>query len=215
MYDFHTQNGLRASRLLAGLMLVFVASGCGATRLERAWVSPEVDALNVRRIVTIALSNDPGRRRAMEASMAEEIRDQIPGVAVTESSTLISDTDIRDEARVRDRLESAGFDARMVMRITDIDRQDVYVPGRTTGVPAYYRTFWGYYRYWVPISYEPGYVEHNRDVQVETAMYSTAGDGELVYSAVSQTLNPAYVADLAEHVTSVVAKDLKEKGVLR
>jgi hypothetical protein len=183
--------------------------------LERAWVTPEPGAVNIHRVVAIALSNNPGRRRAMEASMVEQIREKAPSVEATESSTLINDTDIREEARVRERLERAGFDAQLVMRVTDVTRRDVYVPGRTTVAPLYYRTFWGYYRYWAPIAYEPGYIEHDRDVSVETELYSASGDGELLYSAMSHTLNPSSAADLAKDVTGVVAKDLKEKGILR
>jgi len=43
---------------------------------------------------------------------------------------------------------------------------------------------------------------------------TTAGDGELVYAAVSRTLNPNSASDLAKDVTGTVAKDLKEKGLL-
>jgi hypothetical protein len=206
---------VRAYGGVAALAAAVLLAGCGATRLERPWVTPDVGALNIHRVVAMAISNDPGRRRAMEASMVEQIRDEAPGVEAVESSTLISDADIRQEARVRDHLERAGFDAQLVMRVTDVTRKDVYVPGRTTRVPRYYRTFWGYYRYWAPIAYRPGYIEHDRDVQVETELYAPGrGDDELVYAAVSHTLNPSSAGDLAEDVTGVVAKDLKEKGIL-
>jgi hypothetical protein len=202
-------------KTLSALALLLLLAACASTQLSRSWVKSDVRNVNIRRMVTMALSSSPGRRRAMEASMAEQIRDKAPEVDVTESSTLIDDTDIREESRVRERLERAGFDAQMVMRVTDVARQDVYVPGRTTVVPQYYRTFWGYYRHWVPIAYEPGYVEHDRDVEVETDLYASSEGGELVYASISHTLNPSSAADLAKDVTGVVAKDLKDKGLLR
>jgi hypothetical protein len=110
-------------------------------------------------------------------------------------------------------LELSGFDAAIVTRITDVQRQDVFVPGRRVLVPVYYRTFWGYYRYWVPITYEPGYIERTRDVQVETQVFALPG-GELLYSAVSRTFNPVSPAALIESVGSVVAKELIAQGWL-
>jgi hypothetical protein len=87
--------------------------------------------------------------------------------------------------------------------------------GEAWVVPEYYRTFWGYYRHWIPVSYEPGYVERDRDVQVETALYSATSDGELIYSAISRTLNPNSPADLAKDVTSLVARKLRDKASCR
>jgi hypothetical protein len=209
-----TNNRLKLAGFVAGLALTLLSVGCATTQLERAWVKPDLAPLNLRRVVAIALSRNPTRRRIMEASIVEQIRKVSPDVQTTQSSTLISDADVRNEERVREQLQGAGFDAWMIMRVTDVARNDVYVPGEAWVVPEYYRTFWGYYRHWIPISYEPGYVERDRDVQVETALYSATSDGELVYSAISRTLNPNSSADLAKDVTSLVARDLRDKGIL-
>ena len=208
----HTTRTIGCLAVSAALL---VTAGCAATRLQHAWIAPDVTSLRIHKVVAIALSRNPGRRRAMEASMVDQLRRTAPQVQATQSSTIISDADLRNEDRVREQLQKAGFDAEIVMRVTDVNRSDVYVPGTTTFVPEYYRTFWGYYRYWVPIAYQPGYVERDRDVQVETALYSTARDGQLVYSAMSRTLNPSSAADLAKDVTHEVVKDIKDKGLLQ
>src|SRR5262245_42335368 len=109
----NTLNTTCGGSIAAVILLLMVA--CATTRLQHTWVSPEAVALNPQRMVAMSLSRDPGRRRAMEASIAEQIREKIPGVEVTESSTLLNDQEIRDEGRVRERLEAAGFDARIVM----------------------------------------------------------------------------------------------------
>jgi hypothetical protein len=196
-----------------GLFTLFLLIGCATTQLRHTWVNPNIRNVRIQRIVAIALTRDPVRRRMMEASMVQQLRDQFPEVTATESSTLISDQDLRDEAKVRQQLERAGADAELVMRVANVRRSDLYVPGSTTYIPEYYRTFWGYYRYWVPIAYEPGYIERDRDVQVETELYAKP-NGDLAYSALSGTLNPTSPSSLARDVTSVVAKDLREKGLV-
>lgn len=204
----------RTLLIFAVAAAVAIGAACGAgTRVQSSWSSPNVSPSPMRNIVAIAITKDPGRRQLMEQAMAREIQDEAPGVEAVPSRSILSDSEIADEARVRDHLAQTKFDGAIVMRITDVERHDVFVPGRTTVVPVYYRTFWGYYRYWAPIAYEPGYVERNADVQVETEVFAMPG-GELVYSAISRTLNPSSAADLAERVAGVVTKELRERGFI-
>jgi hypothetical protein len=195
------------------VVAVGFTTACGATRVQRSWTNPDVGPMTFRNVVTVAMTKDPGRRQSMEEAMAGEIEDEAPGVEAVPSRSILSDSEINDERRVRDHLAQTKYDAAIVMRVTDVDRRDVFVPGRTVSVPVYYRTFWGYYQYWAPIAYEPGYVERNQDVQVETLVYAMP-KGELVYSAMSRTLNPASSADLVESVASVVTDELQARGFL-
>lgn len=205
--------------LLFRTLLIFAVAATAAlgvacaagTRVQSSWSNPTVTPTPLRHILAIAITKDPGRRQMMEEAMASEIVEEAPGVEAMPSRSILSDTEIADEARVRDHLAQTKFDGAIVMRITDVERRDVFVPGRTAVVPVYYRTFWGYYRYWAPISYEPAYVEQTKTVQVETQVYAMPR-GELVYSAISRTLNPSSAADLAERVASVVTKELRERG---
>jgi hypothetical protein len=197
-------------------MTMAVAGGCATgTHLQSSWVKPDLGPTNFHKVVAIALSTNASRRRMMEEEMSSELRKTAPDVQAVPSYTIVSDADLARESRLKEEVNRAGFDGAVFMRVTDVSRQDSYVPGYATAAPVYYRTFWGYYRYWVPIAYEPGYVEHNTNVQVETEVYSTVNEGVLVYSAVSNTLNPSSPADLAAEVASVVAKDLRAHGLLR
>jgi hypothetical protein len=203
-------------RLFVGGLAALTVSACASsTQLQSSWVKPDTGPLNFRKIVAIAITKDPARRRAMEETMTSELKRAEPDVVAVPSYTLINDNDMNKEGRVREEVNRAGFDGAIFMRVTDVSRQDVYVPGQTTYAPTYYRSFWGYYHYWAPIAYEPGYIERDTNVQVETEVYSTAGDGELVYSAVSRTLNPSSSSDLVADVASVVTHDMKAKGLIR
>jgi hypothetical protein len=53
------------------------------------------------------------------------------------------------------------------------------------------------------------------NVQVETEVYSTAGEGELVYSAISRAVDPTSPADLVRKVGAIVASDMRSRGLLR
>ena len=203
----------RIRSVLAAAAAASLVTACAGPRAQSSWTNPAVSPVPFRHVVAIALTKDPGRRQMMEEAMAAEIRDEAAAVETLASRSILSDAEIADEARLRDHLAVTRFDGAIVMRITDLERRDVFVPGRTLVVPVYYRTFWGYYRYWAPIAYEPGYVERTRNVQVESQVYRIP-DGDLVYSAVSRTLSPASAADLADRVASVVTKELRERGFI-
>jgi hypothetical protein len=169
--------------------------------------------LHFRDVVTIAVTPSSARRRMMEEVMAGEIHRVAPNVQAVASYTLIGDKDVNNnESHFRDQINQAGFYGAVFLRVTDVTRQDVYIPGGAA--PGYYRTFWGYYRYWTPIAFEPTYVERDTNVQVETEVYSTAGEGELVYSAISRAVDPTS-PDLVRKVGAIVASDMRSRGLLR
>jgi hypothetical protein len=178
-------------------------------------VKPGIGELSFKKVVAQALSKDGTQRRMLEDAMVREIRRVAPNVEVVAGYTLIPDEAVQDEPSVRATIERAGFDGAVMIRITDVSVQDTWVPGRTVYTPVYYRTFWGYYRYWTPVMYDPGFVQRDQSVQVETVVYSLQGDGEMVYAAVSSTLNPSSSRDLVERVASVVARDMREKRLIR
>jgi hypothetical protein len=192
-----------------------IAIGCATTQLQSSWVKPGIGALSFNKVVAEALSKNPARRRMLEDAMVSEIRRVAPNVEVVAGYTLVPDDAMREEGRMQEALERGGFDGAVMMRITDTSVQDTYIPGRTVVAPVYYRSYWGYYRHWVPIAYDPARVERNRSVQVETVVYSLAGDSVMVYAAVSSTLNPDSPGDLVQRVASVVARDMRDKGLLR
>jgi hypothetical protein len=201
-------------RTAAAVLVLLLSIACASTRLESSWVKPDVGQLKFKKIVAAALTRNPGRRRMLEDAMVAEIRSAAPSVQAVPSYTVVPDNLIREEERVRERIERAGFDGVVMLRITDVSHQDTYVPGRVAYAPVHYRTLWGYYRHWTPVAYRPGYVERDRNVSVETILYSTGGDADMVYAAVSRTVNPTSPKDLVEGVARAVVKDMKKKGLL-
>jgi len=199
----------------AALAAVAFAGACATTQIQSSWAKPDIGPLNFRKVVAMAIAKNPDRRRVMEDAMAGEIHKTAPDVQAVPSYTIISDADMPNEARVKEQIDRAGFDGAVMLRVTDVSRQDVYVPGQTEYAPVAYRSFWGYYHYWVPIEYEPSYIDRETNVRVETEVYSTAGGGDLVYSAVSDTVDPRSPTQLVNSVAKHVVADMKEKGLLR
>jgi hypothetical protein len=194
--------------------LTTLGVACASTVLERSWVKPDIGALTFKKTVAVALTRDESRRRLMEDAMVVEIQRTAPDVQAVASYVAVPDLTRTDA--VRSQFEQRAFDSAVVMRVTDVRQTHHWVPGSADEAPETYRTFWGYFGYWTPVIYAPEYVDRGRDVQVETEVYAfVGGGGDLVYAALSQTVDPTSSTDLVNGVTSVVSHDLKEKGLFR
>jgi hypothetical protein len=110
-----------------------------------------------------------------------------------------------------------------------LDKDERYIPPTTYTVTNYDTTwwddpYWGYYRpypyhywgYWAPavqVTQTPGYWETYKTYRVESALYRTE-DGKLVWTALSETYDPAGKYDLARSLTDRIIKQMRKNGLL-
>ena len=190
---------------------VAVSAACAATRLERSWAAPSLHPDPFRHVVAIAMSADPQLRAVMEDALAGQLSHSSDGLEAHASYKVAGA--IQNGDQFRDLLAAAGADGAILMRITDVRRDHVWVPGRPLVAPTYYRTIWDYYAHWQTLAFQPGYMAGDRSVRIETTMYSVP-EGDLVYTAISDTLNPASPEDLVKLVGNRVARDLADRGLV-
>lgn len=202
---------IKAAALL--VVVLSLASACASTRIVDRWRNPEVGAISFQKVVAMAIVKDAGRRRVLEDAMAAEIT-ALGGATAQPAYTIVPDEQVRDDAATRRVFEREGFDGAVMLRVVGSNTTQTYVPGRVTSVPVYYRTLWGYYRYWVPVEYDPGYVRTDRNVRVETIVYSVK-DEQMVWSGLSETVNPDSARRLVRGVAKAVVSDLRRDRLLK
>jgi len=106
---------------------------------------------------------------------------------------------------VKVRVRDEGFDSAVIMRLTGVEREVSYVPGRLYAVPSYYHGFWGYYGWGWRSVYEPGYMRSDRVVNIATNVYSVRDD-KLVWASQSETFNPATLRTAVAEVVRVTSR---------
>ncbi len=116
-----------------------------------------------------------------------------------------------DSEVARATVDAGGFDGAVVMRVIGRDQQLTYQPGMS--YPAHYGGFYSYYGYGWPAVYDPGYLRTDTIVTVETNVYSVADD-KLLWSGVSETMNPNHVARAVDDVANAVARELRRQGLV-
>ena len=112
---------------------------------------------------------------------------------------------------LRKKVAERGIDGAIVLRIVAIDEQEQYVSGRYVTDPSY--SFWGYYGYYWPRVYEPGYSVSQQIVTIESKIFSVA-DGKLLWSGISRTPQPESVKGLVDDLARAAVTQLQNEGLL-
>jgi hypothetical protein len=196
---------LRFLPIVAGAVLL---SGCWhRTQLAATWRDPAASPTHFQHPIAIFVSKSETFRRTMEDKMAAQFVNGVP------SYRILASTDVADGAAIRQQLATAGYDAAIIMRVADVDSRIVsYTTGRYwSGAPyysfaGYWGSAWGY-------PYDPGYVDQETIVSIETQLYSLTSD-KLVWAARSETTDPSSVGKLGDSVLRHVMKELQKERLV-
>jgi hypothetical protein len=198
--------------ILAALALAPLA--CSTTTFESIWRAPDAQPLRLtgQKVVGLFLSKSPATRRKAEDAMAREISAR--GARGVPAYTVLSDEEVKDQEAAKAKLEKLGFGGAVVMRVVGRETQYSYEPGIAWARP-YYRRFWGgYWRWGWDTVYEPGYLQVDKIVKVETLVYSLVQD-QLVWAGVSRTVDPAHIEDFIAELSQAVTKQMEKDGLLK
>jgi len=187
---------MRALRRL--LLLLPLAAACASTTLVSTWRAPDVGRLSFRRILVYAPFNDPSLRRSTEDTVVR----QITGATAVPSYAILPDAQAGDREPLKRKVAEGGFDGLVIFRVVNVTREATWVPG----------TYWGPI-YAGPI-YDPGYVQVNTVVRMETNVYDAPNE-KLVWASASATTNPSSMSSLAKDVAKAVTKEMRKQGLIR
>lgn len=161
-----------------------------------------MSAIRFEKVVVFVLAKDEAVRRNGEHELCKRITSVpcVPGFAV------VDDADRGDVDRVQRRVDAAGFDGAVVLRLTGRRVEQTYVQPS----PA---PLWGYYGYGWGAAYDPGYVRQDELVDVETALYSVE-DRKLLWVGTTESMNPSDVRKTIGEIVAAVAKELRREGLV-
>ena len=194
--------------IAAGLGL---ASCSASTSLKNSWRDPSFTGpLEFNKVLVVMVTKDGATRRTVEDAVVKRIIARRHVEAVP-SYTVLMDSDLRDKEHAKAIVEQAGFDGAVALRIVGVDKEVNYVPG---SYPSPYYNFWGYYDYAWPAVYDPGYLQTDTIVNVETLVYSVK-DGKLVWTGTTETFNPSNIDDMVDGIASAVSSELAKQGLAK
>ncbi|MGB2634873.1 MAG: hypothetical protein WAM58_13145 [Candidatus Acidiferrum sp.] len=206
------KKSLLLAAVLASLALLTVA----APKLEFTWKNPNYTGGSFKNILVLALNGKAVNRAEFEDELVAAITR--PGAKAYPSYEFMPRPDLTpiDMNDMRELVKEQNFDAIVVARLTKKDTKTTFIPGQTYTPFPYYGTFYGYYGALSPIIYTPGYMETEKQAQVEVNSYSTAKpDGELVWTGTTNTFDVGSVKKIIKDLVKVVSKELEKENVIR
>ncbi len=185
---------------------------CATTTFDSTWRAPDARPLQLtgKKVAGLVISKNEALRRSAEDAMAREI--SAHGAQGVAAYTLFDTAEIKDQAKVRAKLDSLGFSGIVVMRLAGKETHVNYSPAVYTG--PYYGSFWGgYWGYGWGYANSPGYITTDQVVKVETLVYSLEQD-KLVWAGVSRTVDPTKIDSFISEIAKAVANQMEKDGLL-
>ena len=197
--------------LVLALALTGLA-GCATTVFDSTWRAPDARpvALGGKKIAAVFMTRNPVHRHVAEDALAAEITKR-GGIGIP-SYSLLSDENPADADSARKLLAHSGVDGVITMRVVSRDKVETWVPTAWASQPHYgtWSGYWG--RGWREV-YEPGYLQTDTIVSVETLVYSFVQD-KLLWAGMSETMNPSRADELVRELADKVASQMEKEGLL-
>jgi hypothetical protein len=206
-------------RVLAGV-IVLMAIGLAFGKSSKLVMSlrlPNTPAKRIHRVLALGFSNRTEVRADFEDALAAELTST--GLEAVAGNTILlrpPGTQL-DLNYLREQIQANQIEAVVVSRLIKVENTVTYFPGAPYMVPyPYYNTFYGYYGTLYPVVYSPGYLQLEKKVRVETNLYyvTTAPDGELVWTGITDTFNPSDVHKAIQGLVKLVVTQMHDEEVL-
>jgi hypothetical protein len=206
-------------KLLASVVIVAIAilAFGESSKLIVSWRNPSYSSeKGFNRVLALGLSSKTQVRVDFEDELASQLTslglDATPGYSIL----LRPPGTQLDLTYLKEQIRANQIEAVVVSRLIKVDNTTTYYPGATYVVPfPYYSTFYGYYGTLYPMVYDPGYLQKEKKIRIETNLYVTSEpDGQLVWTGVTDTLNPSNVHKSIQGLVKVVVAQMRKAEVL-
>jgi hypothetical protein len=202
---------------LEGLALVaLVAAGlyaCGSsTQLVDVWKDSEAPRQPLHDVLVVQMSRDPAHRRMWEDEFAYELKHR--GVEATPSYRIWANA-LPDTNEIVSAVQRSGYDGVIMSARLPGKTQTYYVPGYATSVPVTRYSPWydAYFTYYQGI-YQPGYVETEHVARARTDVWSTDGNGRLIWTGTSEVYDPSSNNAVKQEVAKKIVPELAKQRVI-
>jgi hypothetical protein len=157
----------------------------------------------MRSLLVIGARMDTASRRSLEDGFAAALAQH--GVRATPSYTFFPNG-FPSAEQARHTVEQVGFDGLLVATSEGVTERTHVAAGYGFWSGYYYGAGWeGWY---------PGYVYTDEYVKFETSLWNQRAGGELVFTAVTQTINPSSSKDFVASLTHEVIPALEKGGII-
>ncbi|WP_455211616.1 hypothetical protein [Kaarinaea lacus] len=164
----------------------------------------------MKKILIVVVLDDPVNRKIVEAALVEEFKQQ--GVEGIASNMALGSKELSKE-NLSEFANKNQVDGLMAVRLTSVDKEQVYHPPSYSVPYPYYYTWGTYYPHMHENVGMPGYTATYRYYNVETNVYAVITE-KLVWSAASQTVDPTDINRESKEFAGKIVRSLKDGNLI-
>jgi hypothetical protein len=190
---------MRIRNFSPGLLTLLVCS-CAGTSLKQTWKSPEYQKGPVNKVAAVAVDDRGMVRQAFENRFVTQLEKH--GTSALTTFNLLSPAEIKaDKAAAVERLQAAGADSVLIVRLVDstFSYSEVHVGSSNWGP---YDTWYDYFALAYGIG--PSYGSLEQKTSLETSLFELK-TGKRIWSGLTDTVSK-YNTDRVAEIDKVVAK---------
>jgi|SRR5215472_4108168 len=188
------------------LFAIYAATlaACASTSLRDSWADPAFTGGPFRKVMVLGISDNPTNRRVFEDSFSAKLA--ATGVEAVPSYQLLPQTGMIPKEDFDAAARRSGADGLLVVHV---NRVDTRMQVTNVSVPVTGAGFYGFYRGWATV---PQITQYDL-ATVETNLFDVKSD-RLVWSGITETMNPTSVAAETPGFADVIIKALTARGLL-
>jgi hypothetical protein len=199
------------------VLSIVLAWGCGTTtHITNSWKAKDVQSKNYKKIVVLGVVRDVDItiRQKMEQHIAGDLKTMGYNAVCSCDEYNPRTFDNMTEKEAIEKIRKSGVDAVITVTLLDKKKEREYIPGRYEYPPLQNQlTFYHYYHTMYERIYTPGYFQVNTRYFWESNFYDL-GTNQLLYSAQSQSFEPASTEKLSHEYGQMIVKDMVKNKIV-
>jgi hypothetical protein len=210
---------MKPHRIACTLLLSSIAiASCGPSqRVTSSWTSPDFrKGQRFQKVFITSFASNQRVRLSLEDDMAAAATAK--GLAVVKGHDVFPSTFTKENAPDKEamlaKIRELGCDLIFTTALMERRSETRYVPGvMYAPFPGYGYRFRGYYGYWWPMMYDPGYYTTDRTYAMEGNLFDARTD-ELIWSVQTESYNPESIERFSKGLTEVMmGQAMKDLGM--
>ena len=201
--------------LIITIFSFIIFNSCGSTtEIIGEWSEDEYKTRSIDKLLVLGIVDQkkPLLKRKFEDGLVDAFNGS--GINAVASMDYMPYDEIIDSTSFEKYFSDLELDAVLVSRLVGVDKERKVKAGYAYVIP--YNSYYGFYgHYYAAVQYanSSSYLSKNVVVVLETNLYETK-DKKLIWSGISETIDPDKASDVIKSLGAVLADKLSSEGFL-
>ena len=194
------------------IIALFVLTSCATTELTKVWKDSAYSGGPMESVMVVGVSKKAENRKMFEQFFTKQFKSN--GIKAVSSAAVIPGDNDPNKDKIKGAAQQQGMGTVLVTHLVGVEEEETHHSAAFTATPDHHLLFGTYYTGTYRYEYRPGYTEQNTKVRLESNLYETKTE-KLIWTATSESINPASVDEVIEGLCKEVMKSLRQNNLIK